>query len=1106
MANEYFKRVYTSSGNRKIHTISFWTKQNKYGDQHLFSSGNSSADRSLLEFIQGATYKNQIDLSHIESSSVVSRNITVDEHRDTGSWIHILVSTNTTVASTSNHHKIFVNGKLLDPQVTNFSTDFETFFCDAVSHRIGERSYTTSSPYSGQMFDFFLVDGQALSPEVFGFYKEGNGYISAGSTQVTDYRPGQWVPKAPRVIKSEINRRGGFGVNGIYLPLNDSANFGADFHCTPNSIIKLQENLPQPRVSIDADAQAGLAYTDVLRDDPYAANLVLAVPFVNGGLGTDGTSSGINTGFGDYSHIIRGSGTPKVGIITASSDISIANVSAGETAGVYYGSGAKFTGTGQGFLTYDHSSDFDLGGDDFTIEAWVYVNLYNFSIFYIWDTSSEKSYNLHMGNGSGGTQGECPTFGWSLDGSAATFIEAPNDYAPRQQWHHIAAERYGNIITVYCNGTPVGINTDVTGSFYTSTKEIIVGNNHEYSGTEWGYLQDLRLYKGVAKYKGSFDVIKPYTPVGIHTWREVSDTTKNNFCTLSYVAESITGGRASLFDGALKYSGDLNERNVISSTIGVSTGKWYFETRIGDKGNLSDSHAILISNRSSSAAGTAVNGSLLGNNGGTFPSVGISNDASGALRLYGSFGNITIESSWWADDMIVGFAFDVAGDSISIYKNGSLTTTRSIDLSYVNSTTTGIGTTCGSNAWTPVLEFESSSSRTPASNWIMNFGQNPSFGGNETAGTYTDSNGKGLFKYEPPTGYLALCTDNLDTPTISDPGDYFKTVLWEGDGAVGRRITGIGFTPDLVWIKCRTSTTDQSLYDVVRGPTVRLDSAASRTDLIESDLLGSFNPDGFSIGSDSEINQNGDRYVAWCWRAGAGTTSINTDGDINSIVSVNQDAGFSIVGWEHDGGANPRQIGHGLGKAPSMIILKHRNANSNWRVYHRAIDAPATKNIHLEDNSTGAQTESDFGDTLPTSTVFSTSTTGVTGRKLIAYCWTDVEGFSKFGSYMGNGNADGAFVYCGFKPALIIIRNLYGAGNWQMYDSARNPANPARRNLMANTTSVVGENSVSINGYDIDFLSNGFKLRGTDSDRNAANNVYIFAAWAESPLSTANAK
>ena len=334
----------------------------------------------------------------------------------------------------------------------------------------------------------------------------------------------------------------------------------------------------------------------------------------------------------------------------------------------------------------------------------------------------------------------------------------------------------------------------------------------------------------------------------------------------------------------------------------------------------------------------------------------------------------------------------------------------------------------------------------------LNFGQNPTFWWKSQQEPITDSNGKGLFKYQPPTGFLAMCEDNLPTPAIADPGEHFKTVLWTGDGNTGRSITGVGFKPDLVWIKERGGTSNHNVYDSVRGPKKRLYSDLVNTEYTytNNNPLNSFDSDGFSIGADNALNQDGIPTVAWCWKAG-GPAVTNNDGSITSQVSANQTAGFSIVSYTGTGSAGT--VGHGLGKAPSLIITKHdagtSAGNVNWNVSTSAIPGgylELNTNVMHNSNADRYVTAGTNTNSFPGGYVqFNDS-----NRTYISYCWAEIDGYSKIGSYTGNQNADGPFVYCGFKPAFLLLKIASPSGqerDWHIYDNTRNSINPLGYNL-----------------------------------------------------------
>jgi len=333
-------------------------------------------------------------------------------------------------------------------------------------------------------------------------------------------------------------------------------------------------------------------------------------------------------------------------------------------------------------------------------------------------------------------------------------------------------------------------------------------------------------------------------------------------------------------------------------------------------------------------------------------------------------------------------------------------------------------------------------------------------------------------------------------PTITKPNLYFDVVTYTGTGAT-QTITGLNFQPDFVWIKNRTNGANwHVLTDAVRGvqKEIYTNSTAAEATLTTTGV-NQFNSNGFQIlGNSGDYNRSGDNYVAWCWKAN-GSGSTNTSGSITSTVSANTTSGFSVV--TYSGTGTTGTIGHGLGVAPSMLIVKCRsNATTNWYTYHISIGNTGALGLNLTDATI---TSSAFwNNTSPTSSVFTLSGASGelngSGRTYVAYCFAEVAGYSKFGSYTGNGSADGVFVYTGFRPAYVMIKNtVNGSTNWRILDSKRNTYNVIGETLQADTS------DAGANFTLLDFLSNGFKLRNTFTDFNLSSSTYIFMAFAEAP-------
>jgi hypothetical protein len=334
-----------------------------------------------------------------------------------------------------------------------------------------------------------------------------------------------------------------------------------------------------------------------------------------------------------------------------------------------------------------------------------------------------------------------------------------------------------------------------------------------------------------------------------------------------------------------------------------------------------------------------------------------------------------------------------------------------------------------------------------------------------------------------------------DVAVPIDPRDYFNTIVWAGNAASPRTLTGVGFQPDLVWGKVRNYNYDLLLYDAVRGAGILKALGSSNTaaegsmgDNATNGYMSAFTSDGFSVvgsGNPGYWNSSGENYVAWNWKAdGAG--SSNSDGSITSTVSASTDSGFSIV--TYTGTATNATVGHGLGVAPSMVIVKNRSAGStNWCVYHIIVGNQFATLL----NSTSAPFSNSnyWNNTTPTSSVFSlgngTDTNGNTNN-LVAYCFAEISGFSKIGSYTGNGSATGPSVTTDFEPTWLMIKRRDSTGDWIIHDSARDATNPRTEFLEANT------GDVEATGNDVDFNATSFQIKSTSATVNASGGTYIY--------------
>ena len=551
---------------------------------------------------------------------------------------------------------------------------------------------------------------------------------------------------------------------------------------------------------------------------------------------------------------------------------------------------------------------------------------------------------------------------------------------------------------------------------------------------------------------------------------QVLDSPTNNFATLNPLSKiSATLAQGNLY---VNFS-PVAEPKRTYGTLAVDAGKWYWEFYLSQNSN----NAIGV-------ADTSEGGVVTFSTATNFLYIGDGTKAHTSVLPY---------STGFATNDIIGVGFDGDQGRITFYKNGV-------------SQGEAFNTIPSGVKFAPVLIYNQTGT---VQDTIANFGQDSSFAGNKTPQGNTDANGIGDFYYAPPAGALALCTANLPEPvigpnsaTLSD--EHFNTLVWSGDGTnSGRSFTGVGFQPDFMWWKKRSGATVHHLYDSIRG-------AGNNNELVSNGTgaegasnaeiygyLSSFDSDGFTgtAGTDGSFpvdyfNGTGSSYVAWNWKANGSGVS-NTDGSITSTVSANTDAGFSIVNWTASGGASTQ--GHGLSQTPEMIIAKSRDNSDNWWVWFDGYSAD--EYLVLNGTSAKASYTSIWGET-PTSTTFGVTASSFASGAAIAYCFHSVDGFSKFGSYTGNGSTDGPFVFCGFKPAFVMVKRTDATGQWTIWDGERDQHNYAEKTLFPNLSNAE-ESGNSFERWDL--LSNGFKLR-SNGRANVSGGTHIFMAFSENPF------
>ena len=452
--------------------------------------------------------------------------------------------------------------------------------------------------------------------------------------------------------------------------------------------------------------------------------------------------------------------------------------------------------------------------------------------------------------------------------------------------------------------------------------------------------------------------------------------------------------------------------------------------------------------------------------------------------------------SWAQGDVAaVAIDLDASPKTVQFYKNNStIGTAENINTSAVGPFTVMI---YAHNAGT----------------WHINAGQDSTFGGALSAGGNADGNGFGDFKYSPPSGFNALCSANLPVDSNIDPagddGDtqnptkHFGVLTWDGDGGT-LAITGLGFQPDLVWGFARSGGQSKRLLDSSRGGNSRMYSDTNGAEDTSQTTIG-FDSDGITAYGGYFNNDSGKTSGAWCWKANGGTTSTNTSGTITSTVQANTIAGFSIITYSGNG-TSGATVGHGLGKVPAMTMIKQRNATNAWNVWHQGNNSGDVDSFgELTGSAAWYQNQGSNGPytSAPTSTALTLTAYGQVNSgtgTYVGYIWSEIEGYSKFGLYKGNGDADGPVIYTGFRPRLIFFKNISGTSGWTVVDTNVYPNNtangPERVEWNSSSASVTGSSA----SRNMDILANGVKIRTTNGNVNTNGSTYVFGAWADVPF------
>ena len=1137
----YLHRTPASQGNLTTFTFSFWFKRSVLGSyQEIFHEYPGSGERSQILFMNNDTLKVELEAGN------TNQFLTNMVFRDTSAWYNIVVVFNSGDSTSTNRVKIYVNG--VDQADTangggGFSTaNYPSQGATSGFNRTNQHEISTydGSDYhlDGYLAEVNFIDGTALTAASFGETKNGI-WIPKDTSGLTFGTNGFHLTFKDDVISEGFNTVTftgtgaaqsisglGFSPALVWLKERTDADAHLWFDVVRGSNKKIYSNLTNAEytvsdemISFDADGFSLGTSGNVTTD----GNKMVAWCWEAGGTPTADNSAGVGATPTAGSVKIDGSnlGSALAGTIAAtrisadtSKGFSIVTYTGNYTAGatVAHGLGAapkwiliKKRGGADDWFVYHDALGATKGINLNTTAAAFTGTVYNntaptSSVFslgqsngvnensqtfvaYCWaEVSGYSKFGSYTGNGS--TTGPSVTLGFA---PAFVMIKAANTA------HHWVI--YDNTRNPDNRGIDLAIRPNTSeaelssGSLdfieFTSTGFQIKNNDntHNTNGNTYIYMafadtRESAFFKDVSSNGNHF------TPVNLDYRDSVPDTPTNNFATFNPL--DTYAGATTFSEGNLKGVTTSGGTGRQTSTIRPASGKWYAEFYVAD----STRFAVGIENgqRTNSAqGGNDVNSIIASYNGQYYY-----NGGGGSYMSSLSNGNI------------VQVAMDVDNKLVFIGINNTWQNSATASEIEAGTATNSLGAKASATAATlfqgDMGIFTEDNSGSGAMSSIANFGQDSSFAGNyATANSNADENGFGSFAYAPPTGFLALCSQNLPDVDIIDGTENFNTVLYTGTGS-SRSVTGVGFSPDWIWMKSRSDASGHRFYDVVRGAGKGLSSHSTGEEYIETGLT-SFDSDGFSLGTQAGTNGSGTSMVAWNWLAG-GSAVTNNNGSITSSVSANTKAGFSIVSFDLQSSGS-KTVGHGLSAAPELYFLKGTTSSgAHWFTYY----GDATDYMTLNSSGAGADDDRLWDDTSPTSTVFTVGslfTSGSYGAAHIAYCFHSVEGYSKIGNYVGNGSADGTFVYTGFRPAWVMVKRSSAAGGWHMFDNKRpNAYNVIDKRLEADNSDA--ENSTS--GCLIDLVSNGFKFRGTFDNINGSGATHIYLAFAEAPFKYANAR
>jgi len=1117
----YLNRTPSSAGNRKTWTWSGWVKRSKFANQEFMLFGTPTSSNSFQVYFASSTYGPQDTLKIGSDTGGVYR-VSDAVFRDPSAWLHLVIVANTPDATDSNRLRAWVNGVELTWSSSASITQSSDLGWNSTSqHVIGARG-NPNLYYDGYLADVHFIDGQALAPTDFGEYDDNN----------------VWQPK---------EYSGSYGTNGFHLDFSDGADLGNDSSganndWTPNNLVG---QLQTGDLGMDVVTYTGNGGTQTISGLEFQPDLVW-----------------IKSRSAGYSHRLYDS-------IRGVSDALYPDIT--DSEGVNQGTNENLTGfTSDGFSLGAATGIDAINANNATFVAWAWkaggAAVSNTDGTITSQVSANQTHGFSIVSWTG--TGAAGSIGHSLNAQPA-FIIVKNRDQSVSSWdtYHSAIGNTGALRLNSTSGTITASdfwnNTSPTSTVFTVSTS--GSNNASGQGMIAYCWSEVAGYSKFGSYTGNGSSTGPVVTTGFEpryllikrtdttgNWiiydsaRDTTNPRENRIVANSSNAEvtSAAAGFNFLLDGfqAADSNVDINASSGTYIYMAFAAGgdgadldslldtpeQRSLQTDSGSGGDVVGNYAtlnpldrrstVVLSNgnldvTTSTAYWSGVKGTIGVTSGKYFfeatstgpfankiffgicassvvidPSSNVQDDlterAKGML-IFCDDGKYQLDdnsrtsySTSLASGDVIAVALDLDGSTVQFYKNGTALGVIDISGSPLASTTV-------------VPFFVSFYTDTIG---YFNFGQR-------------------AFAYAAPSGYKALCTANLPDPTIADGSQYFDTKLYTGNGST-QTISGLGFSPDFVWIKARTDSVAHYLGDTVRGLNYALKS--NTTDVEDDDHVNGYisaaTSDGFTVtaGANNSFYTNGsaDQYAGWAWDAGSSTVT-NTDGSISAQVRANPSAGFSIVSYTGTGSS--ATVGHGLNAAPQMIIIKTRNTARNWTVGHQGIASdPWTDYLTLNSDAAAGDSNTVWNDTAPTSSVFTVGTANGVNVNLethIAYCFAPVEGYSAMGSYVGNGSTDGPFVFTRFRPAFVLIKASSAGGNWQIIDSTRSDFNLANDKLWPSQS--YAENSATLGGEsadNIDILSNGFKLKTSNAGTNGSGVTYIYYAVAEHPFKTSRAR